>query len=435
MATKVIMPKQGLQMTEGTILKWLVPEGGMCKEGEPLFEIETDKLNITLDAPATGKLLKIVHDEGDVVEITKLIAVIGEEGEDISGLLAGEAGEAPPEQKSVPAPQKAPQADRIFATPRAKMRAEESGIAVGDVAGSGPEGLVVERDVLTAAQNLTKNATPLAQKVAELEKVDIIDIEGSGAGGKVVKDDILKKAAERAAQKAAQAEGAAPRRAEKLVKLTGMRRAVAKNMKISQNANAQTTHQVKVDMTNAIQMRETYQKFGQKISFNDIVLRATAKALTEFPMMNSEWTDQGILVKEYVNLGMAVALKEGLIVPNIKNADCMTVAEISEVAKALAGKAREGKLTLEEYSGGTFTVSNMGMFGIDNFVAIINPPEAGILAVGKLEETPVVIDHQICIRPIMVLTLSYDHRIVDGAPAAEFIVRIKQLMENPCLML
>ena len=242
---------------------------------------------------------------------------------------------------------------------------------------------------------------------------------------------IADKAAARAAVKA----GAPLVRGEHLVKATGMRKAVARNMKASQNANAQTTHHVECDMTNAASMRETYKSVGKKVSYNDIVLRAVARALTEFPMMNASWTDEGILVKEYVNLGVAVALDEGLIVPNIKDADCMSIEEISAMAKELATKAKEGKLTMEEYNGGTFTVSNLGMFGLNDFVAIINPPEAGIIAVGKMEKKPVVRNDEIVIRPMMSLTLSYDHRVVDGAPAAQFLVRVKQLIENPCLML
>jgi len=453
MATKVIMPKQGLQMTEGTIIKWLVPEGGACTEGEPLFEMETDKLTITMDSPGTGKLLKIVRGEGETVEITKLIGVIGEDGEDISAILAEEgaapaaaapAAEAAPAAAPVAAAPAAPAAapvvraegERIFITPRARMRAEEKGYDIAAIPGSGPEGIIIERDVLAFVPATAPKATPLAKKIAQIEEVDLADVKGTGAHGKITKNDILAAAAERASRKAAQAAGIElPKRGEHLIKATGMRKAVAKNMKISQNTNAQTTHQVRVDMTNAAELRKQFKAAGKKVSYNDIVLRATARALTEFPLMNAQWTDEGILVKEYVNLGVAVALEEGLIVPNIKDADMMSLEELSAMAKELATKAKENKLTMDEYSGGTFTVSNLGMFGLDNFVAIINPPEAGILAVGKMEDTPVVRNGEIVIRPIMTLTLSYDHRVVDGAPAAQFIVRIKELMENPYLML
>ncbi|MBQ4062367.1 MAG: 2-oxo acid dehydrogenase subunit E2 [Christensenellaceae bacterium] len=453
MATKVIMPKQGLQMTEGTILKWLVPEGGDIKEGEPLFEMETDKLTITMDSPGTGKLLKIVRGEGEVVEITKLIGVIGNDGEDISAILA-ESGAAPaaapapaaeapaaaPAAAPAPAAPTAPAVraagEKVYASPRARELAKVKGYDLAAIPGSGPEGFIIERDVMNFVPAAEVKATPLAKKVAELEGVDLKEAAGTGAHGKIVKNDILALAEQRASMKAAAAAGIEmPVRGEHLVKATGMRKAVARNMKASQNANAQTTHHVEVDMTNAVSMRETYKSVGKKISYNDIVLRAVARALTEFPMMNASWTDEGILVKEYVNLGVAVALDEGLIVPNIKNADCMSIEEISAMAKELAAKAKEGKLMMEEYNGGTFTVSNLGMFGLDDFVAIINPPEAGIIAVGKMEKKAVVRNDEIVIRPMMSLVLSYDHRVVDGAPAAQFIMRVKQLMENPCLML
>jgi len=451
MATKVIMPKQGLQMTEGTIIQWLVPEGGACKEGEPLFEMETDKLTITMDAPATGKLLKIVRGEGETVEITKLIGVIGEDGEDISAILAEEGAAvpaaapaaAPAAPAAAPAAAAAPTApavrkegERIFITPRARMRAEEKGYDIAAIPGSGPEGVIIERDVLAFVPVTAPKATPLAKKIAAIEEVDLAEVKGTGAHGKITKNDILAAAAERASRKAAKAAGIElPKRGEHLIKATGMRKAVAKNMKISQNTNAQTTHQVHVDMSNAVQLRNQFKAAGKKVSYNDIVLRATARALTEFPMMNAQWTDEGILVKEYVNLGVAVALDEGLIVPNIKDADMMSLEELGAMSKELATKAKENKLTMDEYSGGTFTVSNLGMFGLDNFVAIINPPEAGIIAVGKMADTPVVRNGEVVVRPMMTLTLSYDHRVVDGAPAAQFIVRVKELIENPYLML
>jgi len=188
-------------------------------------------------------------------------------------------------------------------------------------------------------------------------------------------------------------------------------------------------------MTQAAALRDSYKAVNKKISYNDLVLFATTKALKDFPIMNSEITDAGIVVKDYVNIGIAVALDNGLIVPNIKDADLLRLEEISVASKALADKAKNNKLTPEDYAGGTFTISNLGMFGIDNFTAIINTPESGILAVGKIEKTPVVINDQIAIRPIMMMTLTYDHRVVDGAPAAQFIARIKQYLENPYLML
>ncbi len=451
MATKVIMPKQGLQMTEGTITQWLIPEGGQCKEGEPLFEMETDKLTITMDAPATGTLLKIVHDAGDTVEITKLIGVIGEPGEDISAILAEDGGaapaaEAPAKEEKAPeapkaaaAPVKRAAGERIFSTPRARMRAEEKGADIEDVPGSGPEGLIIERDVLAFEPAAAVKASPLAKKVAALENVDLADVKGTGSHGKIMKDDVLAmiqaKVADRAAAQAATSDAPAAARGTRLVPLTGMRKAVAKNMRKSLETNAQLSSMVSVEMTNAIALRNAFKAAEKKVSFNDIVLLAVSRALVEHPEMNASYTDKGILYHDYVNLGVAVAIDGGLIVPNVKNADLMKLDEIAKVAKEQAIKAKDNKLTMDDYSGGTFTVSNLGMFGIDNFVAIINPPETGILAVGAIVKKPVVRNDEIVIRSMMDITLSYDHRLVDGAGAAKFLKTVKEYIENPYLML
>jgi len=203
----------------------------------------------------------------------------------------------------------------------------------------------------------------------------------------------------------------------------------------SLQTNAQTTHNVKVDMSETVRMRETLKAADKKVSFNDIIAYAVSRALLLHPEVNAELTDAGILEKDYVNLGIAVALEKGLVVPVIKDVDLMTLSEISEATGSLAQKAREGRLAPDDCTGGSFTVSNLGMLGLTEFTAIINPPESGILAVGKIEKQAVVVDEKVEIRPVMSLTLSYDHRVVDGAPAAQFLVRIKQLLENPYLML
>lgn len=214
-----------------------------------------------------------------------------------------------------------------------------------------------------------------------------------------------------------------------------MRSVVANRMKSSLDIMAQANHQVDVDMSAAVALRNDYKAMGEKVSYNDIIMRCTVRALTEFPMMNSSMTDEGIIIKDYVNMGMAVALVEGLIVPVIKDADLLSLSELSAVATDLASRAKESRLQPYEYTGGTFTVTNLGMYDITSFTAIINPPEAGILAVGKMEKRAVVRDDEIVIRPMATLSITYDHRIVDGAPAAEFLRRVKQLVEKPHLLI
>ena len=451
MAEKVIMPKQGLQMTEGTIIQWLVEEGGVCTEGEPLFEMETDKLTITMDSPASGTLLKIVRGEGETVPITETIAVIGEPGEDISAILAEAAAAtpaaaeeaapaaapeaAPAAPAAAPAANKAADGARKFSTPRARMRAEEKNFDIADIPASGPDNLVIERDVLSYVPAPALKASPLAKKVAELEGVDLADVAGTGSHGKIMKNDILDAVSQRAAAKIAMAGGTGSGRTPRVEPMTRSRKIIAKRMVESLQNMAQLQHTVTVDMTNAAALRAAYKKKDIKISYNDIVLKAVAAALMDYPIMNASIVDDGIEMHDYVNIGMAVAIDGGLIVPNIKDADLLRLEEISVLSKELGSKAKNNTLTLDEMSGGTFTVSNLGMFGIDLFTAIINPPEAGIIACGAIKKTPVVIDDEIVVRPIMPLTLSYDHRITDGAPAAQFLVRVKEYIEQPVLML
>lgn len=447
MATKVIMPKQGLQMTEGTITKWLIAEGQKVEAGQPLFEMETDKLNIEIGAPASGTLLKIIKGVGEVVPITEIIAVIGEPGEDISEFTAQEAkisadsskgGRAPVgarnmEQASAAVPVKETRVpgERIFVTPRAKMLAAENGVCFWEIQGTGPDGLIVERDIKAyiSAQAAQLRATPLAKRVAEQNEIDLKDVEGTGPRGKVTKSDVE---AAVAARKAGASAGA---RKGNIIPFAGMRKTISENMMKSLHGMAQANHRMKVDMSEFIRFRDKLKADGIKVSFNDIIVKTVAKALLDVPIMNSSLTEEGILVKDFVNMGIAVAVENGLIVPVIKDADLMTVKEISQVSAELIEKAKSGKLKPDEYKGGTFTITNLGMFDIDEFTAIINPPEAGILAVGKIDRVPVVEAENIVIRPMMMLSLTYDHRIVDGAPAAQFLRRVKQIMQNPYLLI
>ena len=315
----------------------------------------------------------------------------------------------------------------MFITPRAKMAAEEAGIDYSGIAGSGTDGMIIERDVIAYIESGAK-ATPLAKKVASQSGVSLDDVSGTGARGKIVKDDILAAVAARAAGGAV--------RGEKLVPFTGMRKVVATRMRDSLETAAQTSHKISVDMTEAANLRAAFKKQDKRVSYNDIVSLAVCRALKDYPMMNAQMTDEGILVKDYVNLGIAVAIDRGLIVPVINDADLMSVEEIGIMTRDLADKAKNGTLKPDEYKGGTFTISNLGMFGLDSFVAIINQPESGILAVGAIKKTPVVLDNdEVAVRPIMSLTLSYDHRVVDGAPAAQFLSAVKAYLEQPYLLL
>ena len=392
--TVVIMPKQGLQMTEGMITTWLVREGQEVTEGQPLFDMETDKLAITIDATASGTLLKILCEEGEVAEVATPIAVIGEPGADYQAILNGASAstaEPLPAAASVD-PATSPTAtavntDRVFSSPRARTRAEELGVDFQSIPGTGPMGMVIERDVLKEAEQ-RKPTTPAVQAAAG-----------------------------------------------KQIPISGMRRVIAQRMLESLNTLAQANHRLTVDMSAAVALREQLKSVDIKVSYNDIVIRCVAKALTEFPMVNATMDDKFITLHDHVGVGMAVATDTGLLVPVIRDADRLTLPQIAKTSKDLAARTKENKLSPDELTGGTFTVTNLGMFDIEGFTAIINKPEAGILAVGKMEKQPVVVDDQIVIRPRMQLSLTYDHRILDGAPAALFLRRIKQLLENPGLLI
>ena len=450
MASVIIMPKQGLLMEEGTIAKWLVKEGEQTTEGAPLFEMETDKLTITMDSTATGTVLKILHPEGDTVPITQPIAIVGQPGEDISALLGGEAPAAAPAAtapeaptaEAAPAPkpvvERAP-GERAFSSPRARLRAEENGVDIAAVPGSGPDGLVVERDV----QNYIANqpaVTPLAANQARIQGIDLSGLTGTGPNGKITTEDLHIASAAVEPAPAAEPIPGQLTRGTRTEAMSGMRKAISQNMLTSKSTNAQTNHRMVVDMTAVVALRNQYKALGIKISYNDIIVRACAKALQDFPIVNASVDGSDIVYHDYVNIGTAVSVPGGLIVPVIRDADIIGLTGIAAKSAELIEKAREGRLTEADYHGGTFTVSSLGMFDLDDFVAIINPPESAILAVGKIAKTPVVVtddegEDQVVIKSMCALCLSYDHRIIDGAEAAKFLQKLKSYLQNPILLI
>ncbi|MCF2665315.1 2-oxo acid dehydrogenase subunit E2 [Oscillibacter valericigenes] len=460
-ASLVIMPKQGLMMTEGTIINWLVKEGEQVTAGKPLFEMETDKLTITMDAEVSGTMLKILHPAGDVVPITEPIAIVGEAGTDVSGFAGGAAPAAAP---AAPVPAAAPAAapaapaavpardpnTRIWASPRARLHAEENGVDLAYVPATGPDDYIIDRDVISYLANKPA-VTPLAANVAKAQGIDLSGVTGTGANGKITTADLPGAAPAAVAAPAAApaadatlADAEAPAgqltRGTHTEKMSGMRKAISKNMLASKSTNAQTNHRMVVDMTAAIALRKQYKDLGIKISYNDIIVRACAKALQDMPIVNASVDGSNIVYHDYVNVGTAVSVPGGLIVPVIKDADIIGLSGIAAKSTELIEKARDGKLTDADYHGGTFTVSSLGMFDLDDFVAIINPPESAILAVGKIAKTPVVVtndegEDEIVIKSMCALCLSYDHRIIDGAEAAKFLQKVKSYLQNPVLLI
>lgn len=451
MAQVVIMPKQGLQMTEGVITKWLVREGEQVKEGEALFEMETDKLTIEIDAAISGTLLKILHPEGDTIPITKPIAVVGELGEDISEFIQknepAAVETAPETNERIPAAAvdntKLKVGGANCSTPRARMRAEERKLDINVINGSGPDGLVIERDVLSYDIKAEKSgcASPLARRVSKVEGIELDGIKGTGSHGKIMSRDVIFAKSQTVCEEKlednidAQNISALSERTDRKVPLTGMRKVIAKRMCESLYTMAQANHLMTVDMTEAVRLRGQLKRQDIKVSYNDIIMRCVAKALMDCPEMNVSYQEDGMIVHDYVNLGMAVAVENGLIVPVVKDADLMNIQQLHKACRDLAERAKNGQLQQQEYCGGTFTVSNLGMFDVDSFTPIVNPPEAGIIGVGKMGKRPVVLnDGSIAAKDQLQLSLTYDHRAVDGATAAIFLKRIKTLLENPALL-
>lgn len=435
MAKLVVMPKLGLTMTEGAVSRWLKAEGEAVREGEPLFEVETDKLTNTIEATASGTLLKILAKEGETLPCLSGVAVIGEAGEDISPLLPGapEAGPAPGPEAAAPKPAPAPKppAGRVVASPAAKKLARELGVELAEVPGTGPGGRITEEDVkkFKAAPppppaEPGPKASPLAAKAAAELGLELKDVPHKG--GRILAADILAAVSAPAAQ-----EG--PR--EEVKRMNGMRKAIARNMQNSHMTSPTVTFNLGCDVTELAKLRARLKADDIKVSYTDILVKLVAVALREFPLLNCSVDGDNIIYKNYVNMGVAVALDNGLVVPNVRDADKKGLREISAEVKELANLARTGGLPMERLSGGTFTITNLGMYGIESFSPIINQPEVAILGVNTIVEKPVVIDGEICVRPILNLSLTADHRVVDGSVAAQFLQRVKKLIECPALVL
>ena len=443
MAKVVVMPKLGLTMTEGTVSKWLKKVGDAVSEGEPLFEVETDKLTNTIEASASGVLRHLFVEEGVTVPVLEKVAVIAAADEDIAGLLGGAA--PAPAAAAAPAPAAAPAASpaekkaggRVIASPAAKKLAKEKGIDLTLVTGTGPNGRITVDDVTNYTPAPAAPAAPAAEEVPKVKASPLaaavaadlgLDLEKIGAKDRVLAEDILRYL-ESTREKAEEA----PK--EELVPMNGMRKAIAKNMLNSHMTSPTVTANLSVDMSAMKAYREQLKAKEIKVSYTDLLVKFVAKALTEYPLLNCSVEDNKIRYKHYVNMGVAVALDNGLVVPNVTDADKKSLTEISAEIKELAKLAREGGLPMEKLRGGTFTITNLGMYGIESFTPIINQPEVAILGVTTMEDRAVVRGGEIVIRPMMTLSLTFDHRVVDGSVAAEFLQRVKNLLENPALML
>jgi pyruvate dehydrogenase E2 component (dihydrolipoamide acetyltransferase) len=420
-------------MEEGRLVKWLKSEGDQVKNGETLAEVETDKAVMELVARGEGVLRKQLAGEGDTAPVGQLIAVIAGPDENIDELIAS-AGGAKAEPKKEEAKPEAPK-ERSAAPREQDAEAEES-----------PE--PKERQPAAApasprGDGERTKSSPLARRLASEQGLDLGQVQGSGPGGRIVKRDIEAAIQSGGTKATAPAAAAAPARRVSRdeeeytdAPLSQMRKTIARRLSESIGPVPTFYLTAEFDLERAAEMRTAMSALGDeyKVSFNDIIMKATATALAMHPEVNAHWLGDKIRHYNRVHLGMAVAIDEGLITPVIFDADVKRMSEISAEAKALAKRARDRKLKPEEYTGATFSVSNLGMFGIEHFTAIINPPEAGILAIGGVEERPVIVDGELVMRKRMKVTMSCDHRVIDGATGAKFLQTLRRMIENPLFL-
>ena len=419
MAEIVRMPKLSDTMTEGVVAAWHKKVGDEVESGDLLAEIETDKATMEFESFQDGFLLYIGVDTGATAPVDSVLCILGEKGEDYKELLEAEEKAAPApavEEKPAPAAPAPAAAPAASAPPPAPAPVSSAPKAEAPAPPAGNDRVV---------------ASPLAKKLAEQLGLQLNRIPGSGEGGRVVKRDVEN-------FKMAGAIGMPVVTQEKFteVGVSQMRKVIASRLAESKFSAPHFYLNVSIDMSNAMQARKAINDQGfYKVSFNDMVVKATAMALRKHPAVNSSWLGDRIRYNEHVHIGVAVAVEEGLLVPVVRFADGKSFAGIGEEVRDFASKAKSKKLQPEDWEGNTFTISNLGMFGIDSFTAIINPPDACILAVGGINEVPVVKDGQVVPGHVMQVTLSCDHRVVDGATGAAFLNDFKNLLENPVLML
>jgi pyruvate dehydrogenase E2 component (dihydrolipoyllysine-residue acetyltransferase) len=431
MAAEIIMPKMGDAMTEGKVVKWYKKTGDAVKKGEPILEIETDKVNLDLEAESDGTLGNLEANEGQMVQVGGVLARI---------MGAGE--------KEAPAKTPEARGPRAEASEEPQRRATDKKDSFKHSTGEYGEAMEMKAPRTDRTQNVVqmpqqaqggrRRSSPLARKMARELGVSLEAVQGSGPQGRIVAADIQN--AQRSGgqailpvqQRAPQGQAGMPVLEDKQIPLSAMRRTIAKRLAESTGPIPHFYLTADYDVTNLLATRQQLADIaGAKISLNDLILRAAALALRHHPMVNSSWGDEAITQHGEVHIGVAVATPEGLITPVIRNADQKSVPEIAQEVRALAEKAKNRKLMPNEYQGSTFTISNLGAWGIEEFTAIINPPNSAILAIGAAEARPVAVDRQVVVRDRMKITMSCDHRVIDGASGADYLKTLRQYIEQP----
>jgi pyruvate dehydrogenase E2 component (dihydrolipoamide acetyltransferase) len=456
---EVIMPKLGLTMESGKIEKWHKKEGDKVEEGEVLFEVMTDKVNIEVESYNSGILRKILRAEGEDVPVTEVIAYIGEIDEKIpqaepdkttDGENADIGVKETEEMIGKTGEVSSISGGRVKISPVAQKLVEKGSLDINRITGTGPGGRITKNDVEKYIERAKEEdmegrakISPLARKTAKELGIDykLEKIIGTGPGGRISREDVVayfKKREKAPEKKTAPAPAGITIKSSK--PLEGIRKVVAERMSYSKSNIPHIVLNVKADATQLIILREKLkekmlEKYGIRITYTDFLLKSAAVALRENLEVNSTFSDGNYIIYDNVNIGMAISLEGGLIVPTIFDCDRLEVMDVAKKRIELIGKAREGKLSLEEISNGTFTVTNLGMYGVRSFSPIINPPQAAILAIGEIYTEPAVVDGKIKPESFMNLSLSCDHRIIDGVIGAKFLKRIAELIENPAVLI
>lgn len=446
----VIMPKMGDAMEEGTLLKWLKSAGDEISEGDPIAEIETDKVTLEIEAQEDGYLTNVLVEEGTTAPIGTVIATIGTQDEVGQQPTGGDAASTQPAAEE-PAQESEPMAGQSAAA------VEEAPPVNEAPASSQPQAQSQPPQVVERAPGERLRASPLVKRLAEEHGIDLTQVAGSGPGGRIIKNDIAEfvSGAKPAPKAGAAPDVPVPTRNETAVpepasaptpatgkgtkvELSRMRRTTGKRMTESKLGIPHYYVTISVDMTEALQFRTTINASlsasGGKVSVNDLIVKAAALALRDNPEVNASWEDGELYQHDAIDVNFAIAVDGGLIAPFIPAADGKSLGAISTLSRDLGKRAREGGLKPEEYQGGTFTISNLGMFDVDEFIAVINPPQAAILAIGSVAETPVVRNGKVAVGQVMKVTLSADHRALDGAQVATFLQSLKKYLEQPMLL-
>ena len=463
MPTEILLPQWGMEMDEGTVVKWLKKEGDYVQEGEPLVEIETAKLTTELESFASGVLARIVVPEGETVRIRAVLAVIAAPGEEIPSNIADAANathpagaapstQAPAETTAQPSASSSQAATsqsaalgNIQVVPAARRLAQQHGIDLSQIKGNGPRGRILIADVekaidgpspppapvgISAISAANVQVVPAARHLARQNGVDLSQIQGSGPGGRILTADVekaIKGAPGAREQSAAQGQ---------TLPLEGIRRTIATRMLQSLQTMAQVTLTTEANVSQAMLLRQGLSRHSNSggLSPLHLVVKATARGLKDHPRLNAVQTQDQVQMMDQVNIGLAVSLPEGLMTPVIREVDGKSLNQIAQEARELAAKIRENRATPDDVTGGSFTVTNLGAYDIDGFTPIINPPQVGILGVGRAVDKPVIENGEVAKATMMFLSLTFDHRVVDGAPAAEFLQTVKGYLEDPWWM-